>query len=76
MNSNLCRLHPAAAFMLSLAAPSVCPKRPAPQITLRTITDVAQAVAWLRSTYFYVRVKVRRSGGCRGLCLHPQAWCR
>ncbi|PRW56253.1 putative ATP-dependent DNA helicase HFM1 isoform A [Chlorella sorokiniana] len=27
------------------------------EITLRTITDVAQAVAWLRSTYFYVRVK-------------------
>ena len=31
------------------------------QITLRTITDVAQAVAWLRSTYFYVRVKVRHT---------------
>ena len=32
------------------------------QITLRTITDVSQAVAWLRSTYFYVRVKVRGRG--------------
>lgn len=48
--------------MLSLAAPSVCPECLIVQITLRTITDVAQAVTWLRSTYFYVRVKVGHTG--------------
>lgn len=32
-----------------------------PQITLRTITDVSLAIDWLRSTYLYTRIKVRRS---------------
>lgn len=43
----------------------VLPEFLAAEVVLRTIGDVSQAIAWLRSTYFYVRVKVR--GGAWGV---------
>lgn len=43
------------------------------EIVLRTIVDVVSAVAWLRSTYLYIRVQLPVSCAFLHLfCMHPQ----
>ena len=55
-----------AAHSLASAHPSLPPRLPRPHpasspptcsCRLRTITDVSQAIDWLRSTFFYVRAR-------------------